>query len=224
MWIPRENFGLDLSAYIEETFSFAATQDFPGQLDRRVDEQHLVIVTITPWSEAAPGGTNRPAALLSTARRDINEVWRDVFNDRITPEFSTIGERPMWFFDQPQGSWLGRSPDTRDDMFAWADVWIPRLIESASLTFVKDFMARTSDVPKAQKNHRRKTLIPRMCDALLDGRWGAEFETEFVEPALADIERLGPDHKHSIRLSGQLERLRAWLAANPNGVTRELAG
>lgn len=45
MWIPPENVGLGLGAYVEQTPGFTPVQTYPDELLQTVDAQHTALVT-----------------------------------------------------------------------------------------------------------------------------------------------------------------------------------
>lgn len=107
-------------------FGFEAEPDWDGVFQRVVDSQHAVIVTIGDWGRVPGGGSTMPSPRFGVARRDINELWNNLLDDRVRRWRRTVREHP-WFFGREPVSFL-TSRDEPVDVTRWMDELIPRLV------------------------------------------------------------------------------------------------
>lgn len=223
----QRDFGWEAANRLIEVHGFAhATDIAPGQFRRVVDSQHAATVSFDSWDEKTGGGYNASFS-LGVARRDINELWRELLQPGWSSWWPTVKERvPPGFFDdgRPAGgmgdlTWDGGPRTyTKDEVIDWVDTYVPRLVEAAtSLSFVREHLVKY----KTGKNVD-ETRIPRMMDALLDGRWDDLAEAELLGRLRLRVEKNPPSTQGHIVAVRQLAAVEAWLAKNPDGVEREL--
>ena len=208
--------------------------DVPGRLFRVVDQQHALVFHDGLAHVGPRGGYTEVRAQLHVARRDLNELIREILdlNDPWAwewwPTFDVTRHLGIeWAMPQHPSATPTYFKGPEEWMERWIDSWLPLFEEKApSMAFLMDVFARNSNRDIGHKAHRRKFT------AMLDG-WTDADEEEFLAPVerfLADPE----SHESAKELPratfvrlvanrrSELDRTRAWLAEHPNGIEREL--
>jgi|GEM_PF-3803903 len=187
-----------------------------------VDSQHSAMVLFSKWDGPnGPTGGLTAAFKFGIARRDINELWSELFGNELGIWRTTVEERWPFFEHGRPGAGLSYSEYSVQEVEEWVDLWVPRLIESSTLPFVKE---KLDEFSKRSRPTVDMTKTPRMMNKLLDGEWSDADEVEFLGSFHEMIEKFPADDERVVLRKAQLERLRAWLAEYPDGIERELTG
>ena len=247
---PREdNIGLDVAECLMERCSFAEDPEaLAGRFVLETDSQHAAVIDFDPWDETHVGGRSANVS-FAVARRDINELRRDLLFPEASLLVGSVRETEARFFDQPRGSWRwdrdGLLTSVQDpniahtttlltdfaEVEAWIDTWVPRLIEEAtSLPWIRGWLDHdpvfaTGDDERDTRFryfHDQSLLWPRILNRMLDG-WTEADDTRFLEPMRATAAALAKQHGLDTVRDPKREAIEAWVTANPNGITRELA-
>lgn len=204
MGFVSRNAGREVQSHLLTRFGFVNDEDRPGRYRLPVDAQHQLVITDGTWGKSKEGGHTSANLYFQVARRDINELRGQILNDMgvwwPTLKVDTI------LFDGDRT--VGHLSDFRLDaaaVSAFCDLWVPRFVaEAPRLSYIHEMFAAA----RAHEKLARSTKIPRMLDSMLEGTWSSDAEAEFF-PGL-----IVPDDQ---------EKIRRWVAENPNGIERELA-
>jgi len=181
---------------------------------RRVDAQHGVVIRADRWT-AAGGGDVSLGVLIGFARRDNNQLWNQLLDERVHEWRTTVDVL------DPVGtglkSFIGVG-GLRPDISGWLNRTVPRLLELANYRYIADTLAEQRVEYQGRLD---PTVFPRMMEALMGG-WNDACEEEFLAPMVAQLdETWKSDPDGSIR-RGKIDRVRAWIEQHPDGVEREL--
>lgn len=223
----ERNVGWEVANRLLDVHGFEQGTDLsPGEFRRIVDSQHAATVTFEKWDEKG-GGALTARFELGVARRDINELWRDLLQEGWSIWWPTLRERHPWFFNdgRPHSgmsylTWSG-GPRTysEDEVAHWVDTYIPRLLDEAmSLSFVREHLAKYQTGKNVDQ-----TRLPRIMNALLDGEWTEEADAELLGRLRLRIEKNPPGTDNHALAVRQLAAVEKWLAEHPDGIDRELA-
>lgn len=212
------NIGRFIGDDLIERFGFEADPDASGGVYRRIiDSENAVEVLIDGWSRVPGGGTPMPRPIFGVARRDINELWHELLDERMRPWAATVSEQP-WFFDRERMSF--RYSSSPADVSGWLDDVIPQLVARAPhWSFVKAHMELSAALPT--KAGRMKVQFPRMMTALMEG-WNDAAEEEFLSPMIAQLDEIWDLDPDGSMRRAKIERIRAWIEEHPDGVEREM--
>lgn len=215
------NIGLFVADLLVDQHGFEQL-DAPSHFLKKVDGQHAALVSMSPWDREPPGGHDRPSVYFGVARRDINELWRDLIRETIDPWKATTNV--SFSADDPSLGSLSYLTTSRDDVAEFVDEWIPKMLaERTNLASVEAELTRRRRRTTVANGLMKgdPTVFPRMMNALLDG-WTEEEEAEFMGELQGRHDFLNPEPR--ARVAAQMERVRAWVAEHPDGVERELTG
>lgn len=208
------NIGLYVADLLTDQHGFEQLEE-PSHFRKVVDSQHAAFVSISPWDRKPPGGYDSPSVRFGVARRDINELWAKLINDRVEPWRSTVSF--SYSETERVGSFL-YFEHSQDDVEGFVDEWMPKMV--AEHTNLASVERRLGEVRRSGRMDT--TFIPRMMNALLDG-WTEADSVEFLGELSNRIENLS-DQDDRERIHRQIERVKAWVAEHPDGVERELTG
>ncbi|MEM7094424.1 MAG: hypothetical protein AAF567_15590 [Actinomycetota bacterium] len=225
MVLPREhNIGLDVAEHLLEVYGFVpAAQKWAGLFHREIDAQHTVSVNLSPFQTRPPGGGSQVSVDFWVSRLDVMSLQKQVFDNVVMPRWWTIMEG-FRFFDQPPGIWSFMSvAEDRAPMFAWLDVWVPRLVEEGpSLPFIESNFERYRVAAGPDGYGWSPQFGDRwVCNQMLWG-WSDDAERELLGPfeeLIASTDRESIQHA---TYTAQLERIRRWVDQHPDGIEREL--
>ena len=198
-----------------EQYGFENTERY-DVFRKIVDSQHAMI--IEDRSSEATKSTNHSSVHLrfELARRDINEMWRDMINDNIGPWRATIPV-DLLLFDPLTEAMISSGALDQDGVKAYFETYMPQFESLANLAGVNKAIDAIANHPKQQGRER----VARHMQAMLNG-WTDADEEEFHAPGDRFMEA-NPDHSAYQVWEQRLTATRSWLAEHPNGIERELA-
>lgn len=202
-----------------ERFGFATSahktaQGIESVFERQVDAQHAVIVSIVGFDRGAGVG-HIPFLDLGLARRDINDLQAEMISADISgPWTKIVDEKRGRFLGREREDWISHmhGPEVVVD---YLERWIPGLDVLANLSFIESRLNATADV-------RISNDAAWLSNRMLWG-WRPE-DDEVLEARLAEFARAPDGHPIRVQIEAEYERRRAWIAAHPDGVARELTG
>lgn len=215
---PDRNVGLEFREILFAEYGFEqGPYNHGGNFLRIVDAQHCLHVNADRWD--APGGGAIIFGLrIGVGRRDNNQLWRDLLDDRVH-EWSRTVALAQDVLGEPLRSFHGWE-GARPDMAGWLEENVPRLVEFANHSYIVETLAENS----AASGTLDLTRFPRMMEALMGG-WNDAKDEEFLAPMIDQLDEdpaiWKDDPDGSIR-QGKIDRVRAWIEAHPDGVEREL--
>ena len=198
---------------------FSYTYRQRGQFTLEVDDQHSATVMVGP--NFGERRTNQASIHLGVIRRDINDLWRELYSSTLSESHATVsnGHRPhFWREPDPHFSYMHHSERVIQE---WLDVHITRLADEAcNFGFVS---AKLEELANSDSTTAKFATIPRFMTALLDG-WTDEAEQEFMAPMIAQLDEDWPDDPDKSKRHAKIDRIREWIAGHPDGIERELTG
>lgn len=207
------NVGRELRDLLFNEHGFEQGPYEEGAFLRRVDAQHGVLINSGRW-DAPDAGSKSVSIRIGFARKDNNQLWHELLDERVHEWSSTIHVSDP--FGEGPKSFIGTG-GLRPDIAGWLNKTVPRLLELANYRYITDTLARHG----AAVQGLDRTRFPRMMEALMGG-WNDAAEEEFLAPMVAQLdETWKSDPDGSVR-RGKIDRVRAWIAAHPDGVAREL--
>lgn len=219
---PDRDIALEVIARISERHGFERDPNYPGRVRRTIDDQHQVMASVTPWQAWDDATEDRTRANVSfgIARRDINELWAELLDDRVATWFETIAEY-LPFFGQPPAQWLSfLTPE--NEVESWIDEWVPQLVTKApTLPFIESVFEMAAETPEQTEEVRQWQWIPRSINNLLNGTH-APVWTDLIEPLRERLDEAEAGSEWYQTVEGQIDRVLAWMQENPEGVERTL--
>lgn len=216
--MDERNIGWEVANRLVDVHGFEPAPEHPGRFRRIVDSQHAVLVTFSRWDEPN-GGALRASFYFGIARRDINELWRDLLDPRVLTWRPTLQERPTFFDDGRPLAGFSDRDYTAEEMADWLDLWVPRLVsEAPCLPFLRAKLADEA----FQNRSPDATQVPRMINKLLDGEWTEEEDEEWFGRWRQTMKNRPSEHVGHQAAVRKTAAVRAWLEAHPDGVEREL--
>ena len=198
----NSNVGREVRAHVTERFGFVDDDVHPGRYRRAVDAQHQLVITDDSWDLGKNGGHSTANLQFQVARRDINELWKELLNPDIGLWWPTVKVNRLLF---DGNSRLG-AVRVAAEVAEYCDEWVLKFIEEAPvLSYVHEmFEAALPIRPLWQA-----TRIARMLDTLLEGEWSEIAEEEFFPDQITTVKQ---------------EAIRAWVVEHPDGVERDVHG
>lgn len=205
--------GETLTKLLTESYGFYQTT--PGNFFRDVDNQHALVITDKNWDARRTGKLiNSTFLSFALARRDINDLWRELYNSELPSPWATV-DATSTLFSENYMLCQRRASDEATVWLQFFDEYIPKLQALANLPSINVLI----DTLHADGNGGAR--LPRMMNIMLDGKWDDAAHEEFLAPDIDAIERLPPDHPHVIDCKQRVPLFQAWLEAHPNGIERE---
>ena len=185
-----------------------------GSFLRRVDSQHGLVIRASRWA-AAGGGDVSLGVLIGFARRDNNQLWNQLLDERVHEWRTTVSVL------DPVGTGYKSFivvDGLRPDIAGWLNETVPRLVELTNYRYIADALAEQRE---AYEGRLDPTLFPRMMEALMGG-WNDAREEEFLAPMVAQLDEMWKSDPDGSMRRGKIDRVRAWIEQHPDGVEREL--
>lgn len=216
------NVGEFVESQLLEHLGFEST-GVRGRVRRRVDEQHVIVVSIRGFDpgKAVDDGISLQLAL---GRHDINVLSAELVGPKDPWQGSVRELLSDPFLGRPHGVWYADG-STPERVGSYLERWIPPMQGIANLPFIEEQLhfedVDWDDAMRERLAERRWT--GRVLNQMLWG-WRPHEDEAYFEQQLGWVSHFPADSVRRLQVEAQIETLREWIAAHPDGIDRKLIG